>query len=88
MTTSKAYRAAHLDKDSPSDLGVVLAIRRRAIGRRRPLVNYIEVVFVELSLHSDDESEPELGKSIGSHSKKLAANKTVSTAIPARNHGC
>ena len=30
----------------------------------------------------------ELGKPIGSHSKKLAANKTVSTAIPARNHGC
>jgi len=30
----------------------------------------------------------ELGKPIGSHSKKLAANKTVSTAIPARNQGC
>jgi hypothetical protein len=33
MTTSKAYRSAILDKDSPPDLGVVLAIRRRAIGR-------------------------------------------------------
>ena len=30
----------------------------------------------------------ELGRPIGSHSKKLAANKTVSTAIPANNQGC
>jgi hypothetical protein len=30
----------------------------------------------------------EFGRPIGSHSKKLAANKTVSTAIPAKNHGC
>ena len=30
----------------------------------------------------------EAGRLIGNHSKKLAANKTVGTAIPARNQGC